>query len=372
MLSGAGLVLDLVRRGRRRTRQELVDATGMSRSAVSQRIDALLQARLLVADARGTSRGGRRPQLLRFHPGSGIVLAVEVAPVAVRLALLDLAGHIVAEAESGSPPADGPASVLDRVADESARLAERLPADTTLHGVGVAMPETIDLPVAPRLRDQLGVPVLAGDRGDLMALAEQQRCWADTEDLVHVHVGAGIEAGVVSRGRVLRGSRGAGADIAHIRVCLRDRPRTRCHCGSDGCLNAVAGGDAVAAALSASGTPAASLIDVVGLMSQGNTAAIAQLREAGRCLGEVLAAIVCVLHPGVISVGGELGRADEVFLAGVREVVYRHGTPASTRRLRIVRSQLGERAALLGAAALAADHVLEPARVDRMLATAIA
>jgi len=52
----------------------------MSRSTVSPRIDALLQARLLVADAAGTSTGGRKPQLLRFNPGSGIVLAVDVAP----------------------------------------------------------------------------------------------------------------------------------------------------------------------------------------------------------------------------------------------------------------------------------------------------
>jgi hypothetical protein len=72
----------------------------------------------------------------------------------------------------------------------------------------------------------------------------------------------------------------------------------------------------------------------------------------------------------VISIGGELGRADEVFLAGVREVVYRRAPPASTRSLRIVKSQLGERTALLGAAALAGDHVLEPARVDEMLAIA--
>jgi hypothetical protein len=79
-----------------------------------------------------------------------------------------------------------------------------------------------------------------------------------------------------------------------------------------------------------------------------------------------------VLHPGVISIGGELGRASEVLLAGVREVVYRQGLPSSTRSLRIVKSQLDERAALVGAAALAADHVLDPGRVDQMLATAAA
>ena len=63
--------------------------------------------------------------------------------------------------------------------------------------------------------------------------------------------------------------------------------------------------------------------------------------------------------------GGSLADAGESLLAGIREVVYRRSLPLATQHLRITTSRAGERAAVLGAAALAIGHVLSPEHIDR-------
>jgi len=141
-----------------------------------------------------------------------------------------------------------------------------------------------------------------------------------------------------------------------------------CRCGNRGCLEAVAGGGAMAAALRAQGIDAANSRDVVRHVREGSPAAMRLVRQAGRELGEVLAASVNFFNPGVIVVGGDIAHADEHLLAGVREVVYQRAVPLGTRSLRIVRSTLDDRAGVIGAAVMVIEHVFAPDVVDRMVA----
>ena len=79
-------------------------------------------------------------------------------------------------------------------------------------------------------------------------------------------------------------------------------------------------------------------------------------------------ASVNALSAAVIVIGGARAEVDDSLLAGVREVVYQRAVPLGTRSLRIVPSELGDRAGVVGAALMAIEHVLEPEAVDRMLA----
>ena len=125
----------------------------------------------------------------------------------------------------------------------------------------------------------------------------------------------------------------------------------------------MAGGGALAAQLGEPGVR-----DVVRAFREGRPEVTAMVRQAGRQLGEVLAASVNAFNPSVIVIGGDLAEADEPLLAGVREIVYQRSVPLGTRSLRIVPSELGEQAGVIGAATMAIEHVLEPGSVDRMLA----
>jgi predicted NBD/HSP70 family sugar kinase len=93
-----------------------------------------------------------------------------------------------------------------------------------------------------------------------------------------------------------------------------------------------------------------------------------QVREAGRVLGAALAAVVSVVAPSVIVIGGEMADASEPLIAGIRESVYMRASALATRELRILTSRLGPRAGVVGVTTLALEHVLKPANVDALLA----
>jgi predicted NBD/HSP70 family sugar kinase len=95
-------------------------------------------------------------------------------------------------------------------------------------------------------------------------------------------------------------------------------------------------------------------------------------RQAGRELGEVLAASVNFFNPGIIVIGGDIAHADEHLLAGVRELVYQRAVPLGTRSLRIVRSQLNDHGGVIGGAVMVIEHILSPEAVDGMIAASVA
>jgi predicted NBD/HSP70 family sugar kinase len=112
------------------------------------------------------------------------------------------------------------------------------------------------------------------------------------------------------------------------------------------------------------GLDATSSRDVAALAIAGNPEAIAAVREAGRLLGVAVSSIVNVLNPAVIVIGGDIARTGQLLLAGVREVVYQRSTALSTAELQIQQSRLGDRAGIIGAAALVLEHILHPEEVD--------
>jgi glucokinase len=99
----------------------------------------------------------------------------------------------------------------------------------------------------------------------------------------------------------------------------------------------------------------------------GDERALAAVAAAGRDIGEVLAACVSVVNPSLIVIGGSMAGAGDVLLDGIVEVVSSRGSLLATAQLDIVLSGAGEDAAVLGAAALAAEHALSPTGIDAML-----
>jgi predicted NBD/HSP70 family sugar kinase len=208
------------------------------------------------------------------------------------------------------------------------------------------------------------VPVLIDNDANVMALAEQRAGHPDCAALVLVKVSTGIGAGVVIDGGIYRGIDGGAGDIGHIR--LHDHPEALCMCGSSGCLAAVASGRALAGQLTAAGIPTTSGSGVRDRLAAGQPDAVRLAREAGRRVGEVLATVVTLLNPGVLTIAGDL--AGTPFLTGVREILYQRAMPRATAHLQMVTSRLGDRAGLIGAAAVVVDHLYAPDRADARLA----
>jgi predicted NBD/HSP70 family sugar kinase len=366
-------VLRLLLDGQPRTRAELIDLSGLARSTVTGRIEALLASGLVVPSGEAASTGGRPPARFRFNPTARVILAADVGATHVSVALTDLTGEILDRSTTRLNIAEGPEVVLSEVARMGRvllRAARR--SVTDLAGTGVGLPGPVEHstgrpnhpPIMPgwdsydvvgRLsREHLG-PVLVDNDVNIMALGEHATEYPDVEHLLFVKVATGIGAGVISGGRLHRGAQGAAGDIGHIQA---PGHLEVCRCGNTGCLEAVASATAIAGQLRAAGLEPSSSQDVVELVRSGNTVATRTIRQAGREIGTVLAAAVSLLNPSVIVIGGSLSQAGDSLLAGIREAIYARSLPLATTDLRVVTARSGQDAALRGAATLVLQHQL--------------
>ncbi len=385
-MEGVGTLLQYLRDGVPRTRRQLADATGLGRSTVAQRVDALLASELVGAAGEATSSGGRPPTQFAFNPAARVVLAADVGATHVRLALTDLAATVLVTEVVDLDVGLGPEAVLGWIVEHGrALLARAGRQDGDLAGVGIGLPGPVEHatgrptnpPIMPGwdgfdvpgfVSDALGVVVTVDNDVNVMALGEHSIGFRDVDHLMFVKVATGIGSGIISDGELRRGAQGAAGDLGHIQV-PHDVDAV-CRCGNVGCLEAVASGAAVATRLRTMGVDAGSSREVVGLVRGGSVPATRLVREAGRTIGEVLASAVSLLNPSVIVIGGSLSQAGDPLLAGVREVVYRRSLPLATSRLQIVQASTGDRSGVVGAAVLVIDHVLAPAAVDRFVGLA--
>jgi predicted NBD/HSP70 family sugar kinase len=379
--TGAGGVLKLIRDGRATTRTELAEHSGLSRSTLAERVQSLLALDLLEEATGIASTGGRPPATLTFNRSAGIVLVADLDASRSRVAVCDLGSAPLAEHSLAFDPTLAPAAVLSEIHAELGLLLERGGiAPSRARGIGVAVQAPVAIgrgaPVDARMMPgwegfsisnwfaaHTDLPVLVDSHVNVMALGERAEHWPDVDHVVFVSVGTTIECGIVSGGSVHRGAHGAAGDIGHIRLAGYDD--VLCPCGNTGCLEAVAGGDALAANLSAAGLPARSVRDVVAHARAGEAVALQAIRAAGRAVGEVLAECINFYNPGAIVVGGVLAEAPQQLLAGVRETAIGRSLPMATRDLRMGAARLGARAGVIGAAVMVIEHVLAPENVDR-------
>ena len=124
-VDGAGSLLQLLRDGTPRTRSELAAATGLGRSTVAQRVDALLASSLVGAAGEATSSGGRPPIQFAFNPTARVALAADVGATHVRLAVTDLAAGVLASEHVDLDIALGPEAVLRWVLDHGRKLLDK-------------------------------------------------------------------------------------------------------------------------------------------------------------------------------------------------------------------------------------------------------
>jgi predicted NBD/HSP70 family sugar kinase len=385
-----GVLFQLVREGQASSRAELARTTGLARSTVSQRVDALLGHGLLVEQGDAPSTGGRPPTQLVFDAASGVVLCADLGATHCRLAVSDLDCTVLAELPAERAIADGPDAVLGWVRERFTELlAEVGRTAADVRGIGIGVPGPVELaagravspPIMPGwdgvpipahfAEDFPGVPVLVDNDVNVMAMGEYWTSWRhDCADLLFVKVATGIGCGIVSAGAIHRGADGTAGDLGHVQVA--DAGDALCRCGNRGCVEAVASGGALARELTSIGVRADDSRDVVRLVRAGNSQAVTLVRQAGRLVGEVLAGAVNFFNPAVIVVGGDMAHAHEQFFAGVREVVYRRSTALATRHLELARSRLDDRAGVIGCAVTAIGRILSPDAIDAAIEAAAA
>ncbi len=380
-----GDVLCLIRGRDVVTRADIRRLTGLSRTAVTLRVDQLLERGLVAERAEGGSTGGRPPTRLVFNPESGVVLAASIGASRAQVAVCDLGGRILADAEFAVHAGGVTHDVLVRAAEQMKVLLARVASvngtgsGRVVYGVGVSVPAAVDVAtglsmgagpalgdvaVAEYFTERFAAPVRVDSDVNALALAEHTR-HPEIGDLLLVKASTGIGAGIIAGGRLQRGAWGGAGEIGHIKVS--GAPERPCRCGDLHCLETVAGGWALLEQLAAQGKPVSSLPELVNLVRAGDPDAVRLVREAGRRIGEVLAAAVNLLNPAMIIVRGDLSHAFEPLAAGMRELIYQRSSAVATRSLRVEPGALDAPSGVAACAAMILDRVLAPAAVNTLL-----
>jgi predicted NBD/HSP70 family sugar kinase len=381
---GVLAVLDVVRRGDA-TRQEIEIATGLGRSAVTERVRALERLGLVEKGEARVSSGGRTPRTIGLRADAGCILVASVERSALGVGLADLRGRLRFEHHEAVDPVRDPEVVTRRLlalfdwADEQ--------QERPLWGVGLGMPASVASrlergkgggasaleAVHDRLLGRYRAPVFLRSTAQMAALGQAAQLGGGLRDeLVYVELRREITASVVTGGRVQRGALGAAGLLGHLYA--GESAVGRCRCGNVGCLETVAGADALlaAAAQAAQAHPCGHLArlgargggldlpDIALAAQLGDGAAAAILAQAGRAIGTALAALANAVNPATIVLAGEVAETGEILLAATREALYRHAHPLVTRDLTIIRSVMSRSAELFGAALTVVGELMAP------------
>jgi len=372
----ADAVLRLIWQEREISRAEIARRAGLSRSTVSEVVDALLPTRLVAEAGPGESLGGRRPIMLHFQDDACCILGAEMGASHVAVALTDLRGRVLDWQHHDHP-------VRTDVHGTRARLAEMCAAalkswrggSRRLVGIGVAVPSPVD-PRHPfalsevvlpewhgasgleKLGERFGVPVMVDNDANLGALAEQW--WGagrGIADFAYVKVGTGVGSGHVINGELYRGATGFAGEIGHLSM---DPHGETCVCGLRGCLALFVGSPALlkrarelARETPGSGLPAnLTMTALEAAALADDPIALRVAREAAEVLGIAVSGMLNLMNPAVVIVGGGITTLGDRFLEPLRETVRLRTRVRDGAGPSIVMSGLGPQSVAVGAATL--------------------
>ncbi len=354
------------------SRKELIALSGLSRPTVSSLVEELVEAGIIEeAPAQGCSsprNSGRPPRLLSLVRRAAYAIGLDFGHDHVGIAVCDLAGELVTH---GSSPAD-----VDRAPIESLDLAYELvrqaldearirPERVLGIGMGIAAPvnsatgevesEEIlpgwhGIRPAEEMQSRLGLPVQVENDANLGALGEREfGCGQGIRNMLYVRLSTGVGAGLILDGRPFRGAGGIAGEIGHI---AHTDDGVICRCGNRGCLETVASPLAIAGLLERSRKERVSVQRLLELVAAGDRGARRAVIDAGAAVGRAIAGSVNLLNPELVAIGGDLAAAGEVILEPIRQAIQRHSVSRAASAVRVERGALGDRAEVLGAAAL--------------------
>jgi glucokinase len=312
-----------------------------------------------------------------------LAIGIDTGGTKVAAMLVDVAtGRILERNIVETPAMDAEAASRTIIALARELMAGR--DDVAVVGLGTAGMVSLDgvvrfapniawreFPLGERVRAAVGLPTLVDNDANVAAWGEfRYGAGRGSTDMLLVTVGTGIGGGIVSGGKLLRGSHGFAAEIGHIIV---EPNGPRCGCGNLGCWEQVASGRAIGrlgrtVALEhpesllvrlASGDAAKVNGPIVtDAAQQGDPVAKHVLAEVGRRLGQGMAGLANVLDPDVIVVGGGAIEAGELLLEPARQAfVDAIQAPEHRPEVPVLAAMLGNDAGAVGAAALALEEI---------------
>lgn len=308
-------------------------------------------------------------------------IGVDIGGTSVRAGVVDRHGNVLDTARAPTPT--GESALEDAIVSAVSGL---LDGRHRVTGVGLAVAGFVttdrrsvmfaphlawrNAPVSDRISQRLGLPVVLEHDANAAVLGEHRFGAARGAGVaLLVAIGTGIGGGLLLGGELYRGAYGVAPELGHLRLVPGGRA---CPCGKQGCWERYCSGTALSATAvellarhpsrstvlsrDAADSRAITGRKVAAAAREGDPLAQRAMSELARWLGEGLSLAADIYDPEVIVIAGGVSESATLFLDDARDHYKKMVTGAGYRPLaRIRTAQLGDDAALVGAAALAAD-----------------
>ena len=210
--------------------------TGLSKQTTSEVIDAFEQQGLVRPIGRTSGNVGRTAVLYELSPEGGHVLGIDLGARRLTVALADIAGRVLAEADEPTDSRGGAWAI-----DQIARLSDRLARDNHTHPSrirsivlatpGVVNPKSGAIEMAPNIAGlgQLNVVGLLGEKLGSRVVLENDinlallgeiwhGCAQNVANVAFLALGSGVGLGLYVNGQLVRGENGAAGEIGYLPI----------------------------------------------------------------------------------------------------------------------------------------------------------
>jgi glucokinase len=305
-------------------------------------------------------------------------LGLDVGGTNIKYGLVDAHGAMLWGARVATP-ATRPVPVLAIKDIAAAALDRAAAAGQTVAGLGVATPGRVNsgsgvvleatnldwdrAPLGTLLEDKLGLPVRVLNDTNAAALGEYVAGgWpSPAADLICVSIGTGVGAGLIMGGELYAGENFNAGEIGHV---IADPDGGACACGGTGCLETIAAGpgivrayqDAMARADGGRPPGPVSLSGVAAAAQAGSEPAIAALTAAATALGIQVANCRSLLDVSHFVISGGVANIDWPLVPEIARVASRYLTAGKRARLQVRKSEMIDRAAIVGAVSYLREH----------------
>lgn len=358
------------------SRASLTTELGLNRSTIGALTADLTAAGLVREDAtQETGRAGRPSLVVRPESARVYAYALSIGVDEIRAARVGLGGEVLDQRRADRPAGLDVRGTVDPLVALVHDMRPSVAAGSLYVGCGVAVcgmvrrddglvrlsPNIgwIDEPLGAAMTTALGSdrPIAIGNDADLAVLAEHARGAATgCANVIYLYGDVGVGAGIIAGGRRITGHGGYGGEVGHMSVHPGGRT---CGCGSRGCWETEIGEYALLEAAGRSGRAGRdAVLTVIEAASRGDATARAAVRQVGEWLGFGVANLVNIFNPEMVIFGGTLR---DLYLAAASQVRSRlnaMGLPPCREHVRLRTPELGDDAALLGAAELAFERLL--------------
>jgi glucokinase-like ROK family protein len=370
--------VDLIRFAERGiSRADLADKMGLTRAAVTIIIHDLISNGIILNTESRSAASGRPPLVLEINPDQGLVAAVDIGAMHLSVALADFSARILEETEVPFRVDKDPKECLQEADNILKQLLQKrglVASDLASVGVGVPgpviaekgivmappiMPGWDRFPIRATLEGQWGTSVTLNNDAELGALGE----WAygagrGERNVAFIKVGSGIGAGLIINRQIYGGSTGSAGEIGHLTI---DENGPLCACGNHGCLEAFAGGHAIASQarklvasgrrtlLSEKSLEAITARDVAEAARRGDLTAQEIIKRSGTFVGIAIAGLINLFNPSTVIIGGGVAQVGDLLTGPIRQAVRERSLRVSEHSVRITSAMLGRRSSLMGA-----------------------